>query len=155
MPQYWILSMTEDNYLIAKQHSLLGITKYGKKMVYEMTIGDMFTFYISRKSVDSPANDPAHQIRKMRGIARVTGEAFESNEVIWSVRAGELFPYRRTVEFLSDTTASARLLLEELSYVTNTRYWALPLRKGYVEITQRDFDRIRAALQTQNLRNNQ
>jgi hypothetical protein len=57
----------------------------------------------------------------------VSGEPFESNDVIWHVRDSELFPYRRAVEFLSDAKADVRPLIEKFSFVTNTLYWALPL----------------------------
>jgi hypothetical protein len=38
-------------------------------------------------------------------------------------------------------------LIDKLSFVTNTMYWALPLRKGYVEITPKDFETIQAAME--------
>jgi hypothetical protein len=80
-------------------------------------------------------------------MARVTGEAFESDELIWHVREGEIFPHRRWVEFLADGSAEAKPLIDKLSFVTNTVYWALPFQKGYVEISAKDFATIRAALQ--------
>lgn len=79
-------------------------------------------------------------------MARVTGEAFESNDLLWYVREGEIFPHRRTVEFLADGRAEARPLIERLSFVTNPTFWALPFRKGYVEVTQKDFETIHEAL---------
>jgi hypothetical protein len=33
-------------------------------------------------------------------------------------------------------------------FVTNTTFWALPLRKGYVEITLNDFETIHKAMKT-------
>jgi len=67
--------------------------------------------------------------------------------VIWHVRGSEIFPYRRRIEFLSDASAQVRPLIEKLSFVTNTMYWALPLRKGYVEITPKDFATIQDVMQ--------
>jgi hypothetical protein len=147
MRRYWILSMSEDNYLISKEHGLIGITDHGKYVIYRMAIGDMVTFYIPRKKVDSRPNDPAQHVRKIRGIARVTGAAFKSDEAVWHLRHNEPFPHRRRVEFLSDATTNAQPMLEGLSYVTNKLHWALPLRNGYVEVTQKDFETIQSALQ--------
>jgi predicted RNA-binding protein len=149
MPQYWILSISEDNYFIAKTHGLIGITEHGKRVIYQMTLGDMITFYIPRKRVDSSPNNPTERVRKLRGLARVSGEAFASQESIWHARGGEIFPHRRRIEFLSDATTDGKPVLEELSYVTNTVYWALPLKNGYVSITKTDFDKIQEALGTQ------
>jgi hypothetical protein len=108
----------------------------------------MITFYISRKKVDSLSNDPAQRVQQFRGIAKVMGEAFESDDVIWHVKGSEIFPYRRSVEFLSDIRTDVRPLIEKLSLVTNTMFWALPLRKGYAEITLRDFETIQEAMKT-------
>jgi predicted RNA-binding protein len=148
MLRYWILSISKDNYLIAKERGIIGVTAHGKRAIEQMAIGDIITFYISKKSVTS-SNDPAERIQKIRGIARVTGASFESNDVIWHMKPGELFPYRRHVEFLSDALVDGVSLLKDLSYITKSQYWALPLRIGYVEITERDFDKIQAALGTQ------
>ena len=145
MPRYWILCMSEDNYEIAKQYGLIGMSERAGKAIHHIGVGDMITFYINRKRVDSLPNDPAAKVQEFHGIARVSGEAFESDEVIWHVRAGEIFPYRRAVEFLSDARAEVRPLMEKLSFVTNTMYWALPLRKGYVEISAKDFTTIQEA----------
>jgi predicted RNA-binding protein len=146
MPRYWILCMSEDNYEIARTQGLIGLAERHKVAIQKLAIGDMMTFYISKKKVDSPPNDPADKVQQFRGMARVTGDAFESNDLIWHVREGEIFPHRRQVEFLAGGSAEARPLIERLSFVTNTSYWALPFRKGYVEVTQKDFDTIHEAL---------
>jgi predicted RNA-binding protein len=148
MPGYWILCMSEDNYLIARKQGLIGMSEQAKTAIHKLGIGDMITFYISRKKVDSLSNDPAQRVQQFRGIAKVMGEAFESDDVIWHVKGSEIFPYRRSVEFLSDIRTDVRPLIEKLSLVTNTMFWALPLRKGYAEITLRDFETIQEAMKT-------
>jgi predicted RNA-binding protein len=147
MPHYWILCVSEDNYEIARAHGLIGMSERAGKAIRRLDVGDMLTFYINRTKVDSPPNDPAAKVQQFRGVARVCGEAFESNDLIWNIRAGELFPHRRPVEFISDMSAGARPLIEQLSFVTNTMYWALPLRQGYVEITAKDLATIQAAME--------
>jgi predicted RNA-binding protein len=117
-----------------------------RRALQKIATGDMLTFYISKKSVDSPPNDPAHKVQQFRGIARVIGEAFESDELIWHVREGEIFPHRRQVKFLADGSVGARPFIDKLSFVTNTTYWALPFQKGYVEISPKDCATIQAAL---------
>jgi hypothetical protein len=87
------------------------------------------------------------KVQQFRGIARVSSEVFESDDRIWPARAGEIFRYRRRVEFLSDASADVRALIEKLSYVTNTLFWALPLRQGYVEVMPKDFETIQEAMQ--------
>jgi predicted RNA-binding protein len=139
--------MSEDNYEIARKQGLIGMAERQRRAIQKLAMGDMLTFYISKKTVDSPPSDPTHKVQRFRGIARVTGEAFESNELIWCIKAGEIFPHRRQVEFLADGSAEAKPLIDELLFVTNTLYWALPFQKGYEEISPTDFETIQAALQ--------
>jgi predicted RNA-binding protein len=147
MTRCWILCMSEDNYEIARQHGLIGMSERAGKAMQHIGLGDMIRFYINRKTVDSALNDSAAKVQQFRGIARVSGEAFESDDVIWHVRDSEIFPYRRAIEFLSDAKAEVKPLIEQLSFVTNTMYWALPLRKGYVEITPTDLETIQATME--------
>ena len=147
MPRYWILCMSEDNYLIATKQGLVGMSERHRTTIQKLAIGDMMTFYISKKRVDSPPNDPAHKVQRFRGIAQVSGEAFESNDLIWHVRDGAIFPHRRQVEFVADASTEVRPLIEKLSFVTNPAFWALPFQKGYVEMTHKDFETIRGAME--------
>jgi predicted RNA-binding protein len=146
MPRYWILCMSEDNYEIARKQGLIGMAERQRRAIQTIATGDMLTFYVSKKTVDSPPNDPTHKVQQFRGTARVTGEAFESNELIWHVREGEIFPHQRRVEFLTDTSTEARPLISKLSFVTNTAFWALPFQKGYVEIAPSDFQTLEEAM---------
>ncbi len=147
MPRYWILVMVEENYLLAKARGLIGMSKGASRGIQQMQVGDPLTFYISKKRVDSPANDPGQRVQQFRGMARVSSEVFESDERIWPARAREIFRFRRRVEFLSDASADVRLLIDKLSFVTNTLFWALPLRPGYVEVKPKDFETIQEAMQ--------
>jgi predicted RNA-binding protein len=146
MPRCCILCMSEDNYEIAKKQGLIGMADRQRRAIQKIAPGDMLTFYVSKKTVDSPPNDPSHKVQQFRGTAQVIGEAFESNELIWHVRDGEIFPHRRKVVFLTDASTAAKPLITRLSFITNTAFWALPFQKGYAEITQKDFDTIHEAM---------
>src|SRR5262249_14021244 len=116
------------------------------KAIHRIGPSDMITFYINRKTVTSAPNNPTAKVQQFRGIAGVSGEAFESDDVIWHIRNSEIFPYRRPVEFLSYGRVDVKPLIEKLSFVTNTTYWALPLKRGYVEITAKDLATIQEAM---------
>jgi hypothetical protein len=62
MARYWVLCMSEDNYEIAKQHGLIGMSERAGKAIHHVGIGDMITFYINRKKVDSASNDSAARV---------------------------------------------------------------------------------------------
>ena len=50
MPRYWILCMSEDNYEIARQHGLIGMSERAGRAMQQHRLGDMITFYINRKN---------------------------------------------------------------------------------------------------------
>jgi predicted RNA-binding protein len=147
MSKYWIFSMVEENYLIAMRLGLIGLSNRAKRVIEQIAIDDMATFYIGKKKMDSPLNDLTQRVQQYRGIARVSSAPFESNEIVWPVSGAKIFPYRVKVQFLSDLKVDAKPLAEKLSFTRNMLYWALPFQKGYEEILSKDFEVIRAAME--------
>jgi hypothetical protein len=87
--------MSEDNYEIARKQGLIGMAERQRRAIQKIATGDMLTFYINKKAVDSPPNDPSHKVQQFRGTAQVIGEAFQSIHLIWHVREGEIFPLQQ------------------------------------------------------------
>jgi predicted RNA-binding protein len=139
--------MVEENYLIARRLGIIGLSQRAKSGIEKISTGDIIIFYISKKKTDSPSNDHSQRIRQFHGIARVSSTAFTSNDILWPVKGSKIYPYRVKVEFLSDASVDAKPLIEKLSFVRNTLYWALPLQKGYEEISPKDFELIQAAME--------
>ena len=59
---------------------------------------------------------------------------------------GGFRPFRRDVTFVEANEASILPLLDELELTRGKRSWGYPFRFGLLEITQRDFDTIWAAM---------
>jgi hypothetical protein len=59
---------------------------------------------------------------------------------------GGFRPFRRDVKFVEATEASILPLLDALDLTRGKRNWGYPFRFGFLEITQRDFDTISAAM---------
>jgi hypothetical protein len=59
---------------------------------------------------------------------------------------GGFRPFRRDVKFVEATEASILPLLDALELTRGKRNWGYPFRFGFLEITQRDFDTIAAAM---------
>jgi hypothetical protein len=51
-------------------------------------------------------------------------------------------PWRRDVTFVKAKEVPIEPLLEQLSFITNKKYWGLPFRRGSFEISERDFELI-------------
>lgn len=144
MPKYWIICMSEDNFEISKQHNLIGMRESKKIDLDKMQVGDEVVFYVPKKTIDSSSSDPANKIQAFKGIAEITSETFSSDESIWKPLGNDIFPHRKKVKFLeTDLNVPIRPLIEKLSFVTNTAWWALPLRRGYVEIEESDLELIK------------
>jgi hypothetical protein len=79
-------------------------------------------------------------------------QAFTSIGVIKDERiyqtdmGGGFRPFRRDVTFVEANEASILPLLDELELTRGKRNWGYPFRFGLLEITQRDFDTIWAAM---------
>jgi len=136
--------MSEDNFEISKQHNLIAMRESKKTDIDKMKVGDVVVFYIPKKAIDSSSSNEASKIQTFQGIAKITSETFSSDEPIWRTLDNDTFPHRKKIEFI-DTALNTpiRPLIERLSFVTNTAWWALPLRRGYVEINRTDLDVIR------------
>jgi EVE domain len=59
---------------------------------------------------------------------------------------GGFRPFRRDVTFVEANEAPILPLLDELELTRGKRNWGYPFRFGLLEITQRDFDAISAAM---------
>ncbi|MBC8228498.1 EVE domain-containing protein [bacterium] len=149
MPNYWILCISEDNFEISIKHQMIGMGERRKRVIEQMEIGDLIAFYIPKKNIDSPPMNKVHQVRCFKGIAKITGPAFESNDVIWKVRGSDIFPYRRKVEFLNtEMNVPIKPLINKFSFVKNTAYWGIAFQKGYTQITEQDFELIQEAVKS-------
>jgi hypothetical protein len=68
--------MVEENYLIAKERGLIGMSRGARRVGQQISIGDLLIFYISKKRIDSPSSDLRQKVQRFRGVARVSGDAF-------------------------------------------------------------------------------
>lgn len=144
MPRYFVLSMTEANFKIAIREKLIGFGERSRSLCRKLADGDLVTFYLTR----ADSGEKAAPVQAFAGIARVKGPAFESNDLIWPPRGSEIFPWRRRIEVLeSNGHLPIRPLIGKLDLITSDLYWALPLKNAAREITEHDFELIRAGIE--------
>ncbi|MDN3506630.1 MAG: EVE domain-containing protein [Simkaniaceae bacterium] len=58
----------------------------------------------------------------------------------------DFIPWRRNVSFIESCDVPIQQLLEELSFIKDTKKWGFPFRRGCFEISQRDFQTIAKAM---------
>lgn len=65
------------------------------------------------------------------------------DDTVYSVEMHPGFvPWRRNIRFLACRPAAIRPLLDELSFITDTRHWGQAFRYGHLEIPRADFELI-------------
>ena len=147
MARYWVFSVTMESYEISVRESLVAVGKRFKKLLDQVEIGDLITFYISKNSYREDAPDGDKKVQAFCGAAEVTGPIEESNKVIWPPKNGDTFPWRRKILFqISEGKVPVRSLFGQLSFITNTLTWGLAFQGACREITEDDFNLIRKEL---------
>ena len=131
-----IICQTEENYLLSIQHRVIGFRYSLERDTQLFSVGDRIIFYISRRSLENPG-DP---VQAFRGKARIAGDRYFSDKELWKPNRGDIFPYRFPIDSIQDTNLVAiRPLIEKLRFITDFSYWALPLQRGYVRLSQEDW----------------
>jgi hypothetical protein len=129
--------------VVQREHVLRGValgiaqTNHGAKAgMLRMQPGDGLVYYSPRTSY--PDGEP---LREFTAIGRIAeGEA-------WQADVGDFRPWRRRVEY--DESAHAvpiAPLLEVLELTRGNRNWGYLMRRGQLEVTQRDFAVIAAEM---------
>lgn len=98
----------------------------------KMSTGDWIIYYSPKKSFKEKI---PHQ--KFTAIGKVTDDS------IYQVDMGSSFvPFRRNIEFISCKETSIQLLISQLSFIKDRKYWGYSFRFGHFEISENDFNLI-------------
>jgi hypothetical protein len=108
------------------------------KGLRRLSQGDFIVFYSPRTKFRS-----GEPLQQFTAIARV-GEGLYQVEMTPTFK-----PWRQRVEFLKCKPASARALIEELSFIKDKGRWGFVFRRGLFEIPTDDFLRIAEAMDAQ------
>ncbi len=84
-------------------------------------------------------------------------EAFQKFCALGTVQPGEAYigdmghkdfqPYRRDVQYIEDVGyAPIRPLIEQLSFITDSKKWGFPFRRGFFAIDEADFHLIETSM---------
>jgi hypothetical protein len=105
----------------------------GRDGLARLTAGDWFVYYSPRTSLHGGT-----PLQAFTALGVVTdGE-------IWQADEGDFHPWRRRIDYLPDVveTPIGSLPLD----LTAQPGWGMRLRRGLVQLTEDDFDRIRTAM---------
>lgn len=136
MTRYWINT-------ISREHVRLGVeggftqADHGKdSRLRRLRPGDLIAFYSPRTAMGS-----GEPLQQFTALGTVTGDSPYQVEV-----SPDFHPWRLKVAFEEVTPAPIRPLLEDLGFITDTKRWGFPFRRGLFEVEESDMDLIRRAL---------
>ena len=117
----------------------LGIAQIGhgkRPGLARLAAGDWLVYYSPRTSLRG--GEPLHAFTALGQVA---------DDEIWQADEGDFHPWRRRADYLPDAVETpVRALPLDL---TARPGWGASLRRGLVRLTDDDFDRIRSAMQGQ------
>lgn len=145
MSSKWLVTISEDNFQIALEKGLIGVSHRWRKPLEEMKEGDNIIFYIGKKKVGK--GGPNSSVSEFAGLAEVASPVFVTKERIWHSRGIELFPYRRKIKFSSTKTrAKALEICHSLGFIKNPDYWMLYFFTAIRKLSDVDYETIKKAL---------
>jgi len=145
--KFWIVTISEDNLESAIEHGLIGLPAKRMYSIESMAEGDTIVFYISKKRVGY--YDRKGTVSNFGPIAKITGPAFYSNELIWKSRFGEIYPWRRNISLVLNKRLSAHQIASKLTFIRNKRRWGLCFIQSTREITSKDYQTLFDAIAKQ------
>jgi hypothetical protein len=133
--RYWLAIVSRDH---VKRGVDLGIAQigHGKRAgVARMHAGDWLIYYSARASLTS--KEP---LQAFTAVGQI------SEGPVWQADEGDFKPWRRSVTYVEGAADAPIGPLRQKLELTSLPNWGYQLRRGLVELTERDFRTIRTAM---------
>ncbi len=136
--KYWVGVVSLAHTKIAVESGVCQFNHGKRAPVDRMSPGDRFVIYSPKETIKG--GDP---IQAFTAI----GEVSPSN--VYQVEYGGFEPFRRDAHYFVSVHTSICPLLEKLTFTKGKgAAWGQVLRRGFIEITEKDFDLIATAMLT-------
>ncbi|MEP7039112.1 MAG: EVE domain-containing protein [Acidobacteriota bacterium] len=136
MTKYWI-GVASKNHVINGVKDGAAMLNHGKLApLKKMSAGDFLIYYAPKIEL---GKDEICQ--KFVAVGKIkTGEPYQ-------IKLSEDFdPYRVDVEYFKCENAEIRPLIGDLEFIKNKKSWGYVFRFGHIEISEKDFNLISAAM---------
>ena len=143
MPSYWIAVSGEANFEKTEQlgFQVQGFKTRQRRKAERMAEGDKLVWYVTKEMV-------------FAGYATITGPCFEDHEPIWEGKKSEedypwRVPIRKELVLDRDAWIDVEGIARQMAYVSKwpAEHWRLAFQGNLHEIPEKDFERIRQALE--------
>ena len=109
---------------------------HGKRApLARMSAGDWLVYYSPREEMDDKAT-----LKSLTAIGKI------ADDEIWQADEGDFKPFRRRVEYEPEAKQTPIAPLVGKLEFTRGPNWGYQLRRGLIEISESDFEMIRAAM---------
>ncbi len=137
MTRYFLIGASKDHLRKGVGGGFAQAGHGRKNYISKPAKGDWLVFYSAKEIFED--NKP---FQKFTAIGQVADEAPYQAKV-----SAQFTPYRRKVIFNECHETSIRPLLEQLSFIKNTKNWGFYLMSGFREISKEDFKVIEKAME--------
>jgi hypothetical protein len=130
--RFWINTASLDHVQAAAEGGFTQADHGANTRLGRPRPGDEMIFYSPRTSLQKGT-----PVQRFTAWATITGDAPYQVTVTADFR-----PWRLAATFHPCTPVDARLLVDQLSFISDTTHWGLPFRRGLFTIPEDDFSRI-------------
>lgn len=135
--KFWIGVVAGDHAKLAVERGVVGFSHGKQSAVAKLTVGDRFILYAPKSGMGT-----GETLQAFVALGTIKGE--EPYVAPWAT--GEIEAWVRDAEFAKTKDAPTKPMLEDLSFVTNPRYWGMAFRRSLFEISPDDFAVIANAM---------
>ena len=123
MPNYWVIPVVEENYLICRNLGIFGVKAKEKWVVGKVRPSDVLIFYVPKKGCKS-------MCASFVGAYEVVGDWFEEDRPLWPDERGlgkAIYTHRIRIKPIAEGLVRAEELVNELSFIRNKDRWVVYL----------------------------
>jgi hypothetical protein len=133
--KYWIGVASRNHILRGAAAGMFGIGHGKRQPLEQMAPGDKIVFYAPK--IDHTKTSKDNVFQKFKGFGTLLDEPIFSEEVAGTCA------FRRKIQFEGvDKEVAIQELMPQLDFIPNKAKWGFPFLRGYVEISQKDWDLI-------------
>ena len=134
--KYWITVASKDHIARGVAGGFMQANHGKQAALKRVHAGDWVLFYSPKQTMNG--TEPCKAFTAI-------GQA--ADEEIYQHKMSEDFiPWRRNVKFYKSTETPIALLVDKLDFIPNKKSWGYPFRFGFLEISEPDFERIKAQM---------
>ncbi len=131
--KFWIGVVARDHAMIAQEQGVCAFSHGKESAVSRLSAGDKFIFYCPKTGINEGAI-----VQAFCALGTVTDDIPFQRK--WAHT--EFTAWVRNADYAKVSQVPTKPMLEDLSFVTNPRYWGMAFRRGLFEISADDFNLI-------------